>query len=54
MGASRREPGRRGNETPREVELVRPFYLAVREVTNAQFRQASSRSTPRDASAPTS
>jgi formylglycine-generating enzyme required for sulfatase activity len=39
MGASRREPGRRGNETPREVELVRPYYLAVREVTNAQFRK---------------
>jgi hypothetical protein len=26
MGASRREPGRRANETLREVELVRPFY----------------------------
>lgn len=39
MGASRREPGRRGNETPREVELSRPYYLSVREVTNAQFRK---------------
>jgi formylglycine-generating enzyme required for sulfatase activity len=39
MGASRREPGRRANETLREVELVRPFYLAVREVTNAQFHR---------------
>ena len=39
MGASRREPGRRANETLREVELVRPVYLAVREVTNAQFRR---------------
>ena len=39
MGASRREPGRRANETLREVELQRPFYLAVREVTNAQFRK---------------
>jgi formylglycine-generating enzyme required for sulfatase activity len=39
MGASRREPGRRANETLREVELVRPFYLGVREVTNAQFRR---------------
>jgi formylglycine-generating enzyme required for sulfatase activity len=39
MGASRREPGRRGNETPRQVELTRPYYLAVREVTNAQFRK---------------
>ena len=39
MGASRREPGRRANETLREVELQRPFYLAAREVTNAQFRR---------------
>jgi formylglycine-generating enzyme required for sulfatase activity len=39
MGASRREPGRRGNETQREVELTRPFYVAAREVTNAQFRR---------------
>jgi formylglycine-generating enzyme required for sulfatase activity len=39
MGASRREPGRRANETLREVELVRPVYLAVREVTNGQFRR---------------
>jgi formylglycine-generating enzyme required for sulfatase activity len=39
MGASRREPGRRGNETLREVELKRPFYLATREVTNEQYRR---------------
>jgi formylglycine-generating enzyme required for sulfatase activity len=39
MGASRREPGRRANETLREAELVRPFYIGVREVTNAQFRR---------------
>ncbi|MGD1983229.1 MAG: SUMF1/EgtB/PvdO family nonheme iron enzyme [Chromatiaceae bacterium] len=39
MGASRREPGRRANESPRSVELTRPFYLGVREVTNAQFRE---------------
>lgn len=39
MGASRREPGRRANETLREVELQRPFYLAMREITNAQFRK---------------
>ncbi len=39
MGASRREPGRRANETLREVQLGRPFYFAVREVTNAQFKR---------------
>jgi formylglycine-generating enzyme required for sulfatase activity len=39
MGASRREPGRRANETVREVELQRPSYLSLREVTNAQFRR---------------
>ncbi len=39
MGASRREPGRRANETQRDVELQRPSYLSPREVTNAQFRR---------------
>lgn len=38
MGASRREPGRRANETLRDIQLERPFYLAEREVTNAEFR----------------
>ena len=38
MGASRREAGRRANERLREVFLSRPFYLAVTEVTNAEFR----------------
>lgn len=37
MGASRREPGRRANETLREVDLQRLFYLGRHEVTNAQF-----------------
>jgi formylglycine-generating enzyme required for sulfatase activity len=37
MGASRREPGRRANETLREVELTRPFYIAVREISNDEF-----------------
>jgi formylglycine-generating enzyme required for sulfatase activity len=39
MGASRREPGRRANETLREVEVTRAFYLAVREVSNREFRE---------------
>jgi len=39
MGASRREPGRRANETLRTVKLQRPFYLGTREVTNGQFRK---------------
>ena len=38
MGASRREPGRRANETIRNVELTRPFYLALKEVTNREYR----------------
>lgn len=37
MGASRREPGRRANETLREIELTRPFYIAVRETANDEF-----------------
>ena len=38
MGASRREPGRRANETIRRIELKRPFYLGLHEVTNAQYK----------------
>lgn len=38
MGASRREPGRRANETLRDIQLEKPFYLAEREVTNGEFR----------------
>jgi formylglycine-generating enzyme required for sulfatase activity len=39
MGAPRREPGRRANEPLRDVELVRPFYIATTEVSNAQFHR---------------
>ena len=39
MGSPRREQGRRSNEIAREVELDRPFLLAAREVTNAEFRK---------------
>ena len=39
MGASRREAGRRANESSRLIQLVRPFYLSGREVSNAQFRK---------------
>ena len=39
MGASRREPGRRANEILREATLTRPFYIATKEVTNAQFKE---------------
>jgi formylglycine-generating enzyme required for sulfatase activity len=39
MGAGRREPGRRANEPLRDIELVRPFYMATTEVSNAQFKE---------------
>jgi formylglycine-generating enzyme required for sulfatase activity len=39
MGASRREPGRRANETLRQVSMNHLYYLGRREVTNAQFRR---------------
>ena len=39
MGSSRREQGRRSNETLRKIKLQRPFYLGIREVTNKEFRQ---------------
>ena len=42
MGASRREAGRRPNETIRDIVLERPFYLSLTEVTNSQFRQFDS------------
>ena len=38
MGSSRREQGRRSNETLHTVELKKPFYIATTEVTNAQFK----------------
>ena len=38
MGASRREQGRRSNETLRKVNLQRFFYMGIREVTNKEFR----------------
>lgn len=37
MGASRREPGRRPNENLREIDLEKPFYFALHEVTNEAY-----------------
>jgi formylglycine-generating enzyme required for sulfatase activity len=42
LGASRREPGRRANESQRLVELTRPYYLSVNEVTNGEYRRFAS------------
>ena len=39
MGASRREAGRRANESRRLVQLKRPFYFGSNEVTNAEFNK---------------
>jgi formylglycine-generating enzyme required for sulfatase activity len=38
MGSSRREQGRRSNETLRKIELRRPFYMGLKEITNKEFR----------------
>jgi formylglycine-generating enzyme required for sulfatase activity len=38
MGSSRAEPGRRANESQQTVQMVRPFYMGLQEVTNAEFR----------------
>ena len=38
QGSDRREQGRRSNEVLRTVTLTRGFYLAEKEVSNAQFR----------------
>ncbi|MCB1671411.1 MAG: PEGA domain-containing protein [Gammaproteobacteria bacterium] len=42
MGSSRREPGRRPNETLREVILEKPFYFGLHEVTNGAFQRFKS------------
>jgi formylglycine-generating enzyme required for sulfatase activity len=39
MGASRREPGRRANETLRTAQFSRQFYLSEKEVTNTEFKK---------------
>ena len=39
MGSSRREQGRRSNETLRRIQLQRPFYMGTREVTNKEFKE---------------
>jgi len=39
LGSSRREQGRRSNEALRAVEISEAFYLGVREVSNAEFRE---------------
>ena len=39
MGASRREQGRRANESLRLVEITRPYYLSSTEVSNADYRR---------------
>ena len=39
MGASRREPGRRANESEHQVEITIPFLLGVHEVTNGEYRR---------------
>ncbi|MEX2130445.1 MAG: PEGA domain-containing protein, partial [Pseudohongiellaceae bacterium] len=39
MGASRREAGRRPNETLREIILQKPFYFSLTEVTNGEYKQ---------------
>ncbi len=39
MGASRREAGRRSNETQYTVELSRSFMIGEKEVTNDQFKK---------------
>jgi formylglycine-generating enzyme required for sulfatase activity len=38
MGSSRREQGRRSNETLRKINLKRPFYMGLKEVTNREYR----------------
>jgi formylglycine-generating enzyme required for sulfatase activity len=43
MGSSRREQGRKSNETLRKVKLTRPFYMGLQEVTNKEFKEFMAR-----------
>lgn len=38
LGSSRRENGRRSNEVEYQAELTKPFYVALHETSNKQFR----------------
>ncbi|MEM7357568.1 MAG: PEGA domain-containing protein [Pseudomonadota bacterium] len=38
LGSSRRETGRRSNETQYSAELTKHFYVSLNEITNKQFR----------------
>ncbi len=42
LGSSRREDGRRANEVVYKAELTKPFYVALHETTNKQFREFKS------------
>lgn len=46
MGAPRSETGSRANEFERAVELNKPFYISVTEITEAQFAQYQPKPTP--------
>ncbi len=39
MGASRREKGRRANESFRQVTITRPYYIGTREISNREYQQ---------------
>ena len=42
LGSSRREDGRRANESVYTAKLTKPFYVATHETTNKQFREFKS------------
>ena len=46
MGAKRSQIGQRANETIRKVELTKPFYLSIHEVTSSQFSMYTKQSPP--------
>ena len=39
MGAGRREPGRKANEIEKRVRLTRHFFLASKEISNADYKK---------------
>jgi formylglycine-generating enzyme required for sulfatase activity len=39
MGSALNDPGRKEDEAQHEVEITRPFYMGVHEVTQEQFER---------------
>jgi formylglycine-generating enzyme required for sulfatase activity len=46
MGSPNKEPGRRAEESPHEVEITRPFLIGIYPVTQAEYRKVMGKLLP--------